>query len=140
DDLRDEAIATPRLLAWLLAALAAIALTLCAAGVYGLVANTVVERRRELGVRMALGATWLDTLKTAAAASVGLTVCGAITGLLLSLPINGLMRQIVYGVTVNDPVTMGVAAGIVVLTSVAAAVVPALRTLRMNLTAVLNNR
>jgi putative ABC transport system permease protein len=140
DDVRAEATSTPRLLAWLLGALAAIALTLCVVGVYGLVANSVAERRRELGVRMALGATPLDTLKTAAAAGIGLTACGALAGLLLSTTANGMLRQIVYGVAVNDPTTMGVAAGIVVLTSATAAVVPALRILRMNLTAVLNNR
>jgi predicted permease len=140
DDLRAEATITPRILAWLLAALAAIALTLCGVGVYGLVANSVVERRRELGVRMALGATSLDTLKTAAAAGIGLTVCGAIAGLLLSLLVTGVMRQVVFGVAVNDPLTMAAAAFIVVITAAAAAIVPALRTLRMNLTAVLNNR
>jgi len=140
DDIRAEATATPRLLASLLAALAAIALTLCVVGVYGLVANSVVERRRELGVRMALGATSLDTLKTAAAASVGLIFCGTLAGLLLSMLVSRVMRQIVFGIAVNDPLTMAAAAGIVALAGTAAAVVPALRTLRMDLTSVLNNR
>ncbi|HKF65566.1 MAG TPA: FtsX-like permease family protein, partial [Vicinamibacterales bacterium] len=140
EDLRADATVTPRLLAWLLGALATIAMTLCVVGVYGLVASSVAERRRELGVRMALGATPLDTLKTATAAAVGLAACGALAGLLLSLGANDMLRRIVYGIAVNDPLTMAGAAGLVMLAAVAAAVVPALRTLRMNLTAVLNNR
>ena len=55
EDVRSETMATPRVLAWLLGALAGIAVILCVVGVYGLVANTVAERRRELGVRIALG-------------------------------------------------------------------------------------
>jgi len=140
DDLRAEATSTPRLLAWLLGALAVIALTLCVVGVYGLVANSVVERRRELGVRMALGATPFETLKSAAAGGIGLAVAGAIAGLLLSLPATRLLRQVVFGTSVNDPLMMAVAAGIVIVTAAAAAIVPGLRTLRMNLTAILNGR
>jgi predicted permease len=140
EDVQGEAMAPSRIQALLLTALAGIALALCVAGVYGLVANSVVERRRELGVRMALGATPAQTVKTAAAAGVGLTLCGTAVGMLLSLLAAGLMRQMVFGVPVNDPLTLLAAAGIVVLTACAAAIVPALRTLRLNITTVLNNR
>jgi predicted permease len=140
EDIQGEAMTPSRIQAWLLAALAAIALTLCVAGVYGMVANSVVERRRELGVRMALGATPLQTLKTAAAGGVGLTLCGTAIGLSLSLLATGLMRQMVFGMPVNDPLTLTAAAGLVVLAASAGAIVPALRTLRLNITTVLNNR
>jgi predicted permease len=140
EDVQSEAMATSRVQAFLLIALAGIALTLCVAGVYGVVANSVVERRRELGVRMALGATPMQTLKTAAAAGIGLAVCGTAVGLGLSLLVSGVMRQMVFGTPVNDPLTLVVSAGIVVLTASTAAIVPALRTLQLNLTSVLNNR
>jgi hypothetical protein len=140
EDVQSEAMATSRVQALLLAALAGVALTLCVAGVYGVVANSVVERRRELGVRMALGATPLQTLTTAAAGGVGLAVCGTAVGLLLSLPVTGIMRQLVFDVSVNDPLTLAVAAGIVVMAASSAAIVPALRTLRLNVTSILNNR
>jgi len=140
EDVQSEAMATSRIQALLLAALAGVALTLCVAGVYGVVANSVVERRRELGVRMALGATPLQTLTTAAAGGVGLAVCGTAVGLLLSLPVTGIMRQLVFDVSVNDPLTLAVAAGIVVMAASSAAIVPALRTLRLNVTSILNNR
>jgi predicted permease len=140
EDVQSEAMTTSRVQAFLLMALAGIALTLCVAGVYGVVANSVVERRRELGVRMALGATPWQTLQTAAAAGVGLAVCGTAIGLLLSLLVTGILRQVVFGVPVNDPLTLAVAGGIVVVAASAAAIVPALRTLRLNVTSILNNR
>ena len=130
---------TPRTLTWLLAMLAGIAIVLCVVGVYGLVASTVAERRRELGVRIALGATPYDTLKAAALGGIGLTMAGTAVGALLSLPAMSVMRQIVFGVSVNDPLTLAAAAAIVVLAAAAAAMVPAWRTLRMNVTAVLNS-
>jgi len=140
EDVQSEAMTTSRVQAFLLIALAGIALALCVAGVYGVVANSVVERRRELGVRMALGATPWQTLKTAAAAGIGLAVCGTAVGLLLSLLVAGVMRQLVFGLSVNDPLTLAAAAGVVVVTASAAAIIPALRTLRLNVTSVLNNR
>jgi predicted permease len=139
DDIQGEATTTPRVLAWLLTALAGIALTLCVVGVSGLVANTVVERRRELGIRIALGSKPLQTVKTAAAAGVGLALCGTAVGLVLSFMVSRVMRQVVYGTAVNDPVTMTAAAAIVVVAAGTAAVLPAWRTLRMNLTAVLHS-
>jgi ABC-type antimicrobial peptide transport system permease subunit len=89
---------------------------------------------------MALGASRWQTLKTAAASGVGLAVCGTALGLVLSLLVSGVMRQLVFGVPVNDPLTLAVGAGVVVLAASAAAIVPALRTLRLNLVSVLNNR
>jgi predicted permease len=140
EDVQNEAMTPSRIQAWLLGGLAGIAMTLCVAGVYGLVANSVVERRRELGVRMALGATPMQTVKTAAAAGVGLALCGTVVGLLLALLVTRVMRQMVFGLAVNDPLTLIAAAGTVALTASAAAVVPALRTLRLNITTVLNRR
>ena len=140
EDVQSEAMTPSRLQARLLAALAGIALTLCVAGVYGLVANSVVERRRELGVRMALGATPLQAVRTAAATGIGLAVCGTVVGLLLALLATRVPGQMVYGLPVNDPLTLFVAAGTVALTASAAAIIPALRTLRLNITAVLNSR
>jgi predicted permease len=139
DDVQSEIMTTPRTLTWLLAMLAGIAIVLCVVGVYGLVASTVAERRRELGVRIALGATPYDTLKAAALGGIGLAIVGTAAGALLSVPAMSVMRQIVFGVSVNDPLTLAAAAAIVVLAAAAAAMVPAWRTLRMNVTAVLNS-
>jgi predicted permease len=140
DAVQSEAMTTSRVQALLLASLAAIALTLCIAGVYGVVANSVVERRREFGVRIALGATPIQTLKTAASAGIVLAVCGAAAGVALSLVVTRVMRQLIVGVGVNDPFTIVAAVAVVVLTASAAAILPALRTLRLNVTSILSNR
>ena len=139
EDVQSETMTTPRTLAWLLGTLGGIALVLCVVGVYGLVANTVVERRRELGVRIALGASRIDTLKAAATGGIGLTVVGTAAGVLLSLPATAVMREVVFGISVNDPLTLMAAAVIVVFAASVAAIVPAWRTLRMNVTSVLNS-
>jgi predicted permease len=140
EDVQSETMATTRIQAVLLGALAAIALGLCVAGVYGLVANSVVERRRELGVRIALGSSPLQTLKTAAAGGVGLAACGTAVGLVLSVFVTRVMRQMVFEIPVNDPLTLAAAAACVIVTASAAAVVPALRTLRLNVSRILNAR
>ena len=67
DDVRGEAVATQRAQAVLLGALAGLALLLAAVGLYGLVANSVAERRRELGIRIALGASSRQAIAVAAA-------------------------------------------------------------------------
>jgi hypothetical protein len=139
EDIQRDATTTPRVLASLLAALAAIALALSVVGVYGLVANGVAERRRELGVRIALGSSPLQTLSTAASAAIGLAICGAAIGLVLSFVVSGILRQVVFGVTVTDPVTMLAAAAIILGAASAAAVLPAWRMLRLNLSTVLNS-
>ena len=66
-------------------------------------------------------------------------MAGTVVGVLLSLPATSVMRQIVFGVSVNDPLTLIAAAVVVVLAASAAAIVPAWRTLRMNVTAVLKS-
>jgi predicted permease len=140
EEVRNEAMATPRMQAVLLGALAGIALALCIAGVYGVVANGVVERRRELGIRVALGATPARTLQTAVAGGIGLALGGAAIGVGLAFAVTRVMRQMVYGVPVNDPLTLIAAAVLVVVTASAAAIVPALRTLKLNTAAILSSR
>src|SRR5919201_894844 len=81
DDVRGEAIATQRAQAFLLGAFAGLALLLAAVGLYGLVANSVTERTRELGIRMALGASSRDAMWSAAAPALALTIAGTVAGL-----------------------------------------------------------
>src|SRR5207245_396277 len=76
DDVRGEAVATPRAQATLLGTLAGLALLLAAVGLYGLVANAVAERTRELGIRIALGATSRQTIVAAALPGFALAVAG----------------------------------------------------------------
>jgi ABC-type lipoprotein release transport system permease subunit len=103
----------------LLRPLAALALLLAAVGIYGLVANSVAERTRELGIRMALGATPMQTLRVAAA-----------PGLVLGAA--GVLQSLVWNVSVGDPMTFALAAGAVLLMAIVATLTPALRILRLD--------
>jgi hypothetical protein len=140
DEVRGEAVMMARIQAALLGTLAVVALFLCSLGIYGMVANSVAERRREFGVRLALGATPLQIIRSATAPAVALSVGGAVAGLLIAAGGARLMRQLVFGVAIGDPLTFGLAAGVVILTACVAAFVPVARTLRTNVVATLNSR
>jgi predicted permease len=137
DDVRAEAVAVQRTQVLLLGSLSALALLLAAVGIYGLVASGVAERTRELGIRIALGATPMQTLRAAALPTVGLAAVGVVIGLGLARGGAGLMRRLVFGVAVGDPVTFMMTAALVLIAAGTAALVPSLRILRLNVIAAL---
>jgi ABC-type antimicrobial peptide transport system permease subunit len=132
DDVRGETLATQRAQALLSGSLALLAVLLAAIGLYGLVANSVAERRRELGIRMALGATAARASVAAATPGITLAAIGIVIGLAAARGVSTLLRHFLWGVTVGDPVTFVSAAGIVFAIAVVAVVVPALRIVRLN--------
>ncbi|HEY6210954.1 MAG TPA: ABC transporter permease [Vicinamibacterales bacterium] len=132
DDVRGETLATQRAQALLSGSLALLAVLLAAIGLYGLVANSVAERRRELGIRMALGATAARASVAAATPGITLAAIGIVIGLAAARGVSTLLRHFLWGVTVGDPVTFASAAGIVFAIAVVAVVVPALRIVRLN--------
>jgi predicted permease len=129
---RGEAVAMQRAQATLLGALAGLALLLAAVGLYGLVANGVAERTRELGIRMALGASSRQAIASAALPGFLLAVAGvAIGGVAARLGATTL-GPLGWGVSVADPLTFTVAIGAVLAVAAVAALVPALRIVRLN--------
>jgi predicted permease len=132
DDVRGEAVATERAQAMLLGTLAGLALLLAAVGLYGLVASSVAERTRELGIRIALGATRSRTIVDAAAPGIVLAAIGVGVGLLVARAGATVMQSLVFGVSIHDPLTFALAGGIVFAVAVVATLVPALRTVRLN--------
>ncbi|MGA2735892.1 MAG: ABC transporter permease [Bryobacteraceae bacterium] len=132
DDVRHSALAQERFQAVLLGALAGLALLLAAVGIYGLIANSVAERTRELGIRLALGATVPQAMRSVALPGVALALAGVMAGSVLAGFASQLLRHLVWGVRPGDPLTF-VAVGIGLLgVAAAASFLPALRVTRLN--------
>jgi ABC-type antimicrobial peptide transport system permease subunit len=126
-DVMDAALDQPRLNATALGTFAAAALVLASLGLYGLLMLLVAQRRRELGVRMALGASPRDLVGVVIAGAGRIVVAGVSAGLVLTLLAGHLLRTLLFGVGPYDP---GALAGAVLALAAAAAaaiVVPARR-------------
>jgi putative ABC transport system permease protein len=127
-----RSLSRERLLARLLSAMGILALAIAAAGLYGLLAWTVVQRTRELGVRLALGATAGDIARLVLADAVTLLTAGMAAGLAAAAGLSRLVESWLYGVTATDPVTFSAAAGLLGVTALLAASVPLRRALRVD--------
>jgi putative ABC transport system permease protein len=103
------AVLTPqRLLTNLISGFGLLALALAGAGLYGLLAYSVEQRRQEIGVRIALGAQRADVLKLVVLHGMKLTLLGLIIGLPASYGLAKLMKSYLYGVSLTDPLTFAV--------------------------------
>jgi predicted permease len=132
EDVRYRALSRERFQASLLGALAALAMLLSAVGIYGLIANSVAERTRELGVRLALGATVAQAIRAVALPGVLLAAAGVAAGSVLAGFASRLLRHLVWGVRPGDPPTFAAVALGLLAVAAAASLLPALRVTRLN--------
>jgi len=132
DDVRHHALAQERFQAALIGALAALALLLAAVGIYGLIANSVAERTRELGIRLALGATVAQAMRTVALPGVVLALAGVVAGSVMAGFASRLLRHLVWGVRPGDPLTFCTVGLGLLAVAAAASFLPALRVTRLN--------
>jgi putative ABC transport system permease protein len=95
-------LAQPRFNMMLLGVFAAVAMILAAIGIYGVIAYSVAQRTREIGIRMALGAQRRDMLQMVLRQSFSLVGIGLLAGLLSALALTRLMTSLLYGVTAHD--------------------------------------
>jgi ABC-type antimicrobial peptide transport system permease subunit len=116
----------------LLAAFAAMALLLAAAGIYGVMSYMVGQRTQEMGVRMALGAQPADVLRLVIAQGAKLAFIGVLIGLLVSLGVTHLMSKLLFGVSTKDPFTLSAVALLLAFVALAACYIPARRATRVD--------
>jgi putative ABC transport system permease protein len=122
----------PRLLTTLLGMFAVLGVVLAAVGVYGVVAYSVSQRRRELGIMMALGASRRRVIRSVLREGLGYAAAGLVVGVPAALAASGLLRTLVFGIRATDPATYAVLAAAVALLVLAACVVPAHRASRLD--------
>ncbi len=127
-----QALAQPRFYLVLLATFALVALLLAAAGVYGVMSYAVSGRTREIGVRIALGASRRQVLGLVIGQSMTVVGVGAAVGLVGAFVLTRLMARLLYGVGPGDPVAFLAALFVLALVALAASYLPARRAARID--------
>jgi predicted permease len=130
-DVVSDLIAQRRFLTLLFEAFAALALVLAAVGIYGVIAHAVAQKRREIGVRLALGARPRTIVVHVLARALAPTAIGAALGALAALWLSRLLATMLYQVEATSPIAFLGGTGIIALTALAAGSVPALRAARL---------
>lgn len=139
DTVRSAALGRQRMLMTLVGLLGAAALLLAAIGIHGLIATSVAERTRELGIRLALGATIPRTIRDAAVPGIVMAIAGLIIGCGVAIGVSSLLRNLLWGVKENDPMTFVAVIGVLLAVAVAASIVPALRVRKLDPMALLRS-
>ncbi len=132
DSVFAESIRRPKLLAQLLAAFAGLALLVAAIGTYGVLSYMVTERRREIGIRMALGAVRSQVLTEIMKQGLQVTATGVIIGLAGALALNRLIASLLFGVQPTDTVTIAFVIATITAVAVVASWLPAWRASRVD--------
>jgi len=132
EDVVSESVAQPRFYTTLLSAFGGLALLLAALGIYGVISYSVAQRTRELGIRIALGATHDRVLRLVLRQGIGLGVFGVVIGLAGSLWLVHLLAALLYGVQATDTLTFVSVAAVLVGIASVASYLPARRAARVD--------
>jgi putative ABC transport system permease protein len=130
DDTLSRSIASQRFSATALTAFAVLALLLVVGGVYGVTSYTVSARRREMGVRLAMGARPADLLRAVIVEALRAATTGVAIGLLLTFAGTRLLRSMLFGVSAVDPLVLASACLILTMATILASALPARRASR----------
>ena len=132
DDLADASLAERRFELELMLFAAAAALLLACLGIYGVVSHAVALRTNEIGIRMALGGDAAAVERLVFAQSVVPVAAGLGVGAIASMPVGGLLRSLLFGITPRDPLSLSAAVALLAAVAVATIYVPARRATRVD--------
>lgn len=127
DDVFRDSVRRPRMLMQLLAGFAGLALLLAAVGTYGVLSYMVTQRRREIGIQMALGAARSNVLRAVIGQGLTLTCLGLVAGLAAALVLTRFMEKLLFEVRPSDPATLAGVSALIAATAAAASLIPAVR-------------
>ena len=131
-EVQSASLASHRFMMSLVTGLGVVALMLAAIGIHGLIASSVAERTRELGIRLALGATARQVVMNVVTPGVMLAAIGVAIGCGGALALSTLMRSFIWGIQPTDPITYASVAALLLVVSLAASLIPAMRVLRLD--------
>ena len=132
DEVFSESVSRPRFLAQLLGLFAGLALLLAAIGTYGILSYSVSERRREIGIHMALGATRGNVLRMVLGQGFRMTTVGLVAGIAASFALTRLLQTQLFNVKPTDPATMATVTVFIALVAIVACYIPASRATRVD--------
>ena len=132
DAVFDDSIGRPRLLAQLLGTFAGLALLLAVIGTYGLLSFMVSERRREIGIRLAIGATRRGIVALVMKQGLVIAAIGLVIGLAGALAVNRLFASLLFGVGPTDPTTLAAVVSTIAIVAAVACGLPAWRASRLD--------
>jgi len=116
----------------LLVTFGALAMLIASIGLYGLLAQSVTARSREIGLRIALGATWRSVITLVMSRGLVLTATGVALGVCVAWMVTRAMQTLLYGVDAGDPATFGIVLGLLATVAVIACAIPAIRAARVD--------
>jgi predicted permease len=132
DELVDQAVAPRRLITRLLGGFSALALILSAIGLYGVIAYSVGQRTREIGIRMAIGAQRSDVMRLIVGEGFKMALAGIVIGLLAARAATRVLESLLFGVTAADPTVFILNAALLVAVALLACAIPARRAARVD--------
>jgi putative ABC transport system permease protein len=132
NDALSDSLSERRLSVEMVASFSVAALLLAGLGIYGTISYIVSERRREIGIRLALGAQRGEILAMVLGQGLGLAITGAAVGLVAALIVSYLMQGLLYGVRPTDPLTFVAVTIVMTIVALAACYIPARRAMRVD--------
>ena len=126
------AVARQRFSMLLLGIFAGLALVLSAVGIYGVMSYSVAQQRREIGIRIALGAKRSDVLAMTVKNGLKLVAVGLMFGLIMALAVTRVMASLLFGISATDPATFVMIAMVLVAVAFLASYIPALRATKID--------